>query len=666
MSTDWGDPTYFGGAPSSPGAPTSGGSSIRDEVRPADHWSEPSYHGRRKHRPGGHAAPAAMADQPMVGDQDVMAEQIAVTDGEPPVQAVAVDVEQPPTNTATATAAPGLLASSRTMAIASLASRATGFLRTMAIAAALGTGANRIADAYNLANTLPNMVYELLLGGVLTSVIVPVLVKAQHDDDDAGQAYTQRLLSIATVVLAGATLIAVLAAPLLIAVFGAKASYRDLSVLWATLLLPEIFFYGLGAMFAAVLNTRHVYGWPAWAPVLNNLITIVSVGLFLLVPGPSSLTTASITNTQVVVLGLGTTLGIVAQAVVLIAPLRASGFRWAWRFRARPNETGRMTEFRTLAQWVLAYVAISQVGVFAINRVANQHRGGVTTFANADLLFQVPYGILGVSLLTALMPRMSRSAALGDDEELLEDFRLGARLSAVALLPISLGLMVLGPSLTSVIFLGRFDLTGARLVGIALAAGAFGLFPFALVMLQQRVFYALRDARTPTLINLAMVGVKVACLVVAASVLHGRSVIIALTVSTSLSYVAGCVAGHVLLRRRFGLIRFGLIRRTILAILKAAVAGAVVSLLCQAAVTTMLGIGRVSALLALILGGAGGLAAAGAVALRLDLPEVTYIRRAVLRRGEEPTAAEAVVQETELPDESADEQGEIVRRLRGD
>ncbi|MCW2491821.1 MAG: integral rane protein MviN, partial [Frankiales bacterium] len=544
------------------------------------------------------------------------------------------DVPNAPAEPAEWADGPSLLASSRTMAVASLASRATGFLRTMAIGFALGTGVDRIADAYNLGNTLPNMVYELLLGGVLTSVIIPVLVKAQHDDTDRGVAYTQRLLSIATLGLAVTTLLAVLAAPLLIALYSGDAPFHSLASLWATLLLPEIFFYGIGAMLAAVLNTRHIYGWPAWAPVLNNVITIVAAVLFRLVPGPSVLSTRNITDTQILVLGVGTTLGIVAQALVLIVPLRRSGFTWQWRFRASPEQSGRMAEFRTLTLWVLGYVAISQIGVFAVGRIATGRPGGLTIFTNADLLFQVPYGIIGVSLLTALMPRMSRAAARGDTAEVLEDLRLGTRLSAVALVPISIGLMVLGPSFTSVILLGRFDLSGARLVGVALAAGAFGLLPFALVMLQQRVFYAMRDARTPTLINLAMVGTKIVALILAATLLHGKAVIIALTVSTSLSYVAGCIAGHILLGRRFGSLGFAPVVRTVGWISVAALAGGAVALAVVLLGNGVLGVGRLSGLAELVLGGGLGLAVLGALAMRLPLPEVTEIMGAVTgRRG---------------------------------
>lgn len=576
-----------------------------------DSWSAPIYHGPRRLRP----RPAEPVEA-----------------GTAPAEPTELEGPDQAGPAGQAKAEPSLMASSRTMAIASLVSRITGFLRNSVIAAAVGSGLHSVGDAYGLANTLPNMVYELLLGGVLTSVIIPVLVKAQTDDQDHGEAYTQRLLSIAAAGLAAATLLAVLAAPLLIAVFGGPAQYQSVASVWASLLLPEIFFYGLGAMFSAVLNSRHVYGWPAWAPVLNNLITIAAATLFLLVPGPRNLTTGTITNTQILVLGIGTTLGIVAQALILVVPLKRTGFRWRWRFRASPNEAGRMAEFRTLTLWVLGYVLASQLGVVVINRVANAH-GGVQIFANADLLFQVPYGIVGVSLLTALMPRMSRAAARGEISEVLDDLRLGTRLSAVALVPVSAGLIVLGPAFTSVILLGRFGEANARLTGIALAAGAFGLLPFALVMLQQRVFYAMRDARTPTAINVAMVATKITLVYAASALLHGRSIIIALTVATSTSYLVGCLVGHLLLRRRFGGLGFGAVLGTVGWIaLASAVAGGV-GLAVVLAGNAMLGIGRLAGLVEVLVGALLFFAVLGLVAVRLPLPEVKEIIGAARRRG---------------------------------
>jgi putative peptidoglycan lipid II flippase len=617
VSSDWSTPKIYGTPMPVPGD-ASALAVQTAQPDTGDGWSAPIYHGPRRYRPRpAHGAELASVDAPVEPAGTALAEADRLPAGQQ------AELGQP---------APSLLASSRTMAIASLVSRITGFLRNSVIAAAVGSGLHSVGDAYGLANTLPNMVYELLLGGVLTSVIIPVLVKAQTDDADQGEAYTQRLLSIATAGLAGATLLAVLAAPLLIAVFGGPPQYQSVASLWASLLLPEIFFYGLGAMFSAILNSRHVYGWPAWAPVMNNLITIAAAVLFLLVPGPAKLTTGTITNTQILVLGVGTTLGILAQAMILIVPLRRTGFHWQWRFRASPNEAGRMAEFRTLTLWVLGYVLASQLGVVVINRVANAH-GGVQIFANADLLFQVPYGILGVSLLTALMPRMSRAAARGETTAVLDDLRLGTRLSAVALVPVSAALIVFGPAFTSVVLLGRFSEANARLTGIALAAGAFGLLPFALVMLQQRVFYAMRDARTPTYINLAMVATKVVLVLAASQLLHGRSIIIALTTSTSASYLVGCLVGHLLLRRRFGVLGFRSVARTVGWIAVAAVAAGAVGLAVVLAGNAALGIGRGSALVELLIGALLFGAVLAAIAVRLPLPEVAEISGVLRRRA---------------------------------
>ncbi len=516
-----------------------------------------------------------------------------------------------------------LLASSRTMAIASIASRVTGFLRTVVLAAALGTGL--VGDAYNGANSFPNMVYELMLGGVLSSVLIPLLVHAEQHDRDRGEAYTQRLLSIATVALGTATLIAVAAAPLLAALFVNNSSERDLTSTFATLLLPEIFFYGLGAMFTAVLNIRGVYGPGAWAPVLNNVITIATLGVFAMLPGPKTLIPANMTTTQILVLGVGTTLGIAAQAFVLIPFLRRSGFRWRWRFHAEAHDESGMREAGSLTGWVIGYVIASQIGVSFIVKVGFNHPGGVTNFTYADLLFQVPYGILGVSLLTALMPRMSRAAARGDQEAVIEHLSVGSRLSAVALIPVTVGLMVLGPSFAMAIFVGRTNVHDARLIGTTLALSAFGLLPFALVMLQMRVFYAMRDARTPTIINICMVATKVTLVLIAAETLHGDHVIEALNVSTSASYVVGAVLGHLMLTQRMGNLGFSRVMRTIAQISVASAFGGAAALGMVVWGTSLFGHGRTGALFGVIGGSIVGVLVLIPVAWRMRIPEVREI-----------------------------------------
>jgi putative peptidoglycan lipid II flippase len=559
-------------------------------AKPEALWGETTYSGPRRHRPRP-GQPEEAAEPPAVDESDQ-----------------------------------ALLSHSKTMAVASLASRITGFLRSVALAAALGVTASRVADSYNIANTLPNMVYELLLGGVLSSVIVPLIVNAQEKDSDHGTAYTQRLLTLAVTALGLATMIAVMAAPLLAWAYGAGHDQRQLTSVFATLLLPEIFFYGLGAMFAAILNTRGVFGPPAWAPVLNNVVTIATVAVFALLPSPNDLTASSITTAQVLVLGVGTTLGIALQALFLVPFLLRTGFRWQWRWRATGHETGRMSEVRTLASWVLGYVFISQIGLFVLTRVANNYQGGPTTFVYADLLFQVPYGILGVSLLTALMPRMSRSAARGDPNAVVADLSLGARLSAVALVPISAGLMVLGPSLTTMLFFyGRTSLADARQIGVVLALGAFGLLPFAMVMLQMRVFYANRDARTPTLINVFMVTTKIVLVLIASQTLSGPHVIESLSVATSTSYVVGAYVGYLLLRRRYGNLGFRTVASTVGRACVASAVGAGVAYLCVLASEHLIGTGRSAAALALVSGSVLGGALYLLVARALDVTELSEI-----------------------------------------
>jgi putative peptidoglycan lipid II flippase len=520
---------------------------------------------------------------------------------------------------------PSLGRSSRIMAIASATSRLTGFLRSLAIAAAIGL--DLVGDAYNTANTLPNIVYELLLGGVLTSVVVPLLVHAQERDPDGGEAYTQRLLSLSTATLAVATGLAVLAAPVLTALYvGSSNPKAHLTTVFAWLLLPEIFFYGIGAMFGAILNTRGVYGPPAWAPVLNNVIVIATAGLFILLPGPATLALSTITTAQVLVLGIGTTLGIIGQAFVLMPSLRASGFRWRWRLDLRGS---RLSEAGTLAGWVIGYVVVSQIGYVVVTRLANEVSvagRGYAVFTNASLLFQMPYGVLGVSLLTALMPRMSRAAARGDRAGVVADLSLGSRLSALALVPITAGFIVLGPAIGTLVYgHGRTTGDAARQVGVVLAASAFGLVPFAITMLQLRVFYAVKDARTPTLINIGMVATKIAFCAVVARALPDRHVVTGLAVATSLSYIVGVVLGEVLLRRRFGPLDGREVVRTTVRITMYSAFGALAAWGVLVLASHRLGTGFAGSAVGVLLGSAAGLAVLAALASRVRFAELDQV-----------------------------------------
>src|SRR4051812_42394089 len=442
-------------------------------------------------------------------------------------------------------AARGILRAAGTMAVATLVSRITGLLRTMVLTAALGVGL--VGNAYNTSNTLPNIVYELLLGGVLTSVVVPLLVHAQVRDRDGGVGYAQRLTTLATAGLLVATALAILVAPLLTRLYGINDDPDQVALAnWlARILLVEIVFYGVGALAQAILNSRDVFGPPAWAPVLNNVVVIATGMLFMAASGPGELEPATLTDGQIWLLGGGTTLGIVVQALVLLPAISRAGvpLRPRWGLK----NTG-LREAGTLGLWVIGYVAVSQVGVIVATRIANAatREGGLgsSAFAIASLLFQMPYGIIGVALLTALVPRMSRAAARGDGPGGADDLALGTRLSALGLLPVTAVLCVVGPDLGIVVFArGNTSLADAEAMGTALAIGAFGLLPLAVTLLQLRVFYAMKDARTPTFIQAGMVAVRVPLLVAVPAVVEPRQVVAGLMLVTSITYVAGWVIG---------------------------------------------------------------------------------------------------------------------------
>ena len=530
----------------------------------------------------------------------------------------------------------GILRAAGTMAIATLVSRVTGLIRTMVLAAALGVGL--VNDAYNSANTLPNIVYELLIGGVLTSVVVPLLVHAQERDRDGGTAYAQRLATIGIVGLTVATGLAVLAAPLLTALAGISENPDQVRLgTWlARILLVEIVFYGIGALAQAILNSRGVFGPPAWAPVLNNVVVIVTGGLFIAASGPGELTEVTITPGQVWLLGIGTTLGIAVQALVLVPLLRSAGvpLRPRWGLR----HTG-LREAGTLGLWVIAYSAVSSVGVVVAMRIANDagRDGGLgsSAFAYASLLFQMPYGIIGVALLTALLPRMSRAAARHDVPGVTQDLSLGTRLSALGLLPVTALLVVLGPSLGIVAFArGNTSVGEAEGIGTALAIGAFGLLPMAVTLLQLRVFYAMKDARTPTLLQLAMVAVRVPLLLLVPAVVGPEDVVAGLMLVTGLTYVVGWVLGDLALRRRLGALRTRETVGPLARMLGAAVVAGGTGWLVLNVTDDLLGTGVAGSLGRVVIGTVviGGAALAGLVVARV--PEIREPLAAIRSRRE--------------------------------
>lgn len=474
------------------------------------------------------------------------------------------------------TPVPSLAKASGSMAIATLISRITGFAWKVMLAWAVSLGV--VNDSFTVANTLPNIVFELLFGGVLASVVIPLLVRAQ-DDDDGGLAYTQRLITMAMTMLAIGTAVAVALAPLFTRLYmdGSTGSASpELATAFAYLLLPEILFYGLFAILSAILQAKHVFGPPAWAPVMNNLIVMVTIGVYALLPGTISLNPVRMGDAKLLTLGIGVTLGIAVQALVLVPALRRIGFRFRWNW----GLDARFREFGGLALWIIGYVAISQVGMVFTTRVLTAGApGGAAIYANAWLLFQLPYGVIGVSLLTAIMPRLSRSAADGDTGKLVGDLSLASRLSTVMLVPLSAILTIAGSAIGIALFgYGNAAVADAQRLGDALAFSAFGILPYALVMLQLRVFYAMKDARTPTLIMIVMTVVKIPLLYMCRDQLRAEDVVIGVLLVNSLTFVVGAVLGQMWLWVRLGRLQSMRVVRVIVQCVAAGIAGTLVAL----------------------------------------------------------------------------------------
>ena len=519
------------------------------------------------------------------------------------------------------------------MAIGTIASRGTGFVRNASIAAVLGvTG---VGAAYNVANTTPNIVYELLLGGILTSVLVPLLVRAAKDDEDGGQAYAQQLLTLVVVVLLSASVILVLLAPQLVDLYAANAAPddRDLAVVLARFFLPQMLFYGAGAVLGAILNTRGRFGPPMWAPVLNNLVVIATCGLFLTLPGTSPLRSGSISDTQLLVLGIGTTLGIALQTVALVPSLRAVGFSFRPRWGLRDvGGIGR------LATWVLLYVVANQVAYVIVVRLANDDAlnaagRGYASYVNAFVLWQLPHAVVAVSVITALLPRMSRAAADDRLDDLRAQLNRGLRLTVVVLIPAAIGYIVLGRVLATVVF-GHLRTTDeqARFIGVIVAVFAVGLVPFSLYQLQLRAFYALQDTRTPTLINL---GVNVTLVVVDVALyvaLPDRYEVLGLAAGHACSFVAGLLICSRVLSRRIGGLDGGPVIRTAVRCLTAALPAGGVAAVVVALVVRLLGDGQVGSLTGLLTGSAVLGAVYLALGRRMRIAELDEVTGPVLAR----------------------------------
>ncbi|MFF1493081.1 murein biosynthesis integral membrane protein MurJ [Streptomyces sp. NPDC058304] len=463
----------------------------------------------------------------------------------------------------TAEPAPGktsVLRSGALMAAGSIVSRATGFVRSAVVVAALGTGL--LGDSYAVSNTVPNILYMLLIGGALNAVFVPELVRAAKEHQDGGAAYTDRLLTACTAALVVLTAVAVLAAPLIVSAYtpytGTQAST---TVALARYCLPQILFYGLFTLLGQVLNARGRFGAMMWTPVLNNIVIIGVFGLFLVVSQGSQGGADGLTAGETRLLGLGTTAGIVLQALALVPSLRAARFRWRPRFDWRGSGLARPLRN---AGWLVMLVLTNQISYWVVTRLSTatgRHAveaglaggAGYTAYSNAYQLWIVPQGIITVSLVTALMPRMSSAASDGDLAAVRRDVSYALRSSAALVVPAAALFAALAPWVMGSVFgYGRTGAADIEVMAGMLVAFAPGLIAFSGQYVLSRAFYALSDTRTPFFLNLVIAGLWAVLSAAAYLVLPPRWAVTGMAGAYSVALFAGLAVTAYTLARRLG------------------------------------------------------------------------------------------------------------------
>ncbi|NUK37311.1 murein biosynthesis integral membrane protein MurJ, partial [Streptomyces lunaelactis] len=508
--------------------------------------------------------------------------------------------------------ASGLLKSSAVMAAGTLVSRLTGFVRSLVITAALG--AALLGDTFTIAYTLPTMIYILTVGGGLNSVFVPQLVRAMKNDEDGGEAYANRLLTLVMVALGAIVGIAVFAAPLLIQLMSdtiaSDQAANNVAITFARYCLPTIFFMGIHVVMGQILNARGKFGAMMWTPVLNNIVMITTFGLFIWVYGTSAdsqMGVQTIPPDGVRLLGIGTLLGLVVQALAMIPYLRETGFRFRPRFDWKGHGLGKTVK---LAKWTVLFVLANQAGVLVVTQLATaagkasgRQGAGFIAYANAQLIWGMPQAIITVSVMAALLPRISRAAHDGDPGAVRDDISQGLRNSAVAIVPVSFAFLALGVPMSTLLFASS-GLESARGMGFILMAFALGLIPYSVQYVVLRGFYAYEDTRTPFYNTVIVAAVNAAASALCYVLLPAQWAVVGMGASYGLAYAVGVgIAWRRLKNRLGGDLDGSHVMRTYARLCMASVPAAVAAGAVAFAVTQGLGNGAAGSLVALLAGG---------------------------------------------------------------
>ena len=436
------------------------------------------------------------------------------------------------------------------MAAGTLASRVTGVFRDIALVAAIGTGI--FSDTYSVANSIPNIIYILIAGGAINAVFIPALVRHMEDDADKGKQFTDQLLTLVGIVLVVIVVVAIFAAGLIVHLYATRLwtpEEFNVATMFARWCLPQIFFYGLYTLASQILNSRNSFSLPMYAPIVNNVIVIATAVVFVSVM--SAVPTAnSVTTSQINLLGFGTTLGVMAQALILIPALKKAGYGYNPNFQFRNVGNGKVGN---LAKWTVGFVLVNQITFLMVSNLTtlanvlvsgdpNVVAVGFTSYQKGQLMMMLPHSIITVSIITALLPRLSRQAHEKNLSAFGGELSASLKLVTALIIPSAVILLAAGPWIGSLLYGYGASSTaqGAALGGVA-SMFALGLPAFSLFYVLLRSYYAQENTKTPFMINLGFNGLHIVIGFTLFSLMPSGLQVAGLALGYSIAYVITCI-----------------------------------------------------------------------------------------------------------------------------
>jgi len=474
------------------------------------------------------------------------------------------------------------------MAAGTLASRVTGVFRDIALVAAIGTGI--FSDTYSVANSIPNIIYILIAGGAINAVFIPALVRHMEDDADKGKQFTDQLLTLVGIVLVVIVVVAIFAAGLIVHLYATRLwtpEEFNVATMFARWCLPQIFFYGLYTLASQILNSRNSFSLPMYAPIVNNVIVIATAVVFVSVM--SAMPTAnSVTTSQINLLGFGTTLGVMAQALILIPALKKAGYGYNPNFQFRNVGNGKVGN---LAKWTVGFVLVNQITFLMVSNLTtlanvlvsgdpNVVAVGFTSYQKGQLMMMLPHSIITVSIITALLPRLSRQAHEKNLSAFGGELSASLKLVTALIIPSAVILLAAGPWIGSLLYGYGASSTaqGAALGGVA-SMFALGLPAFSLFYVLLRSYYAQENTKTPFMINLGFNGLHIVIGLTLFSLMPSGLQVAGLALGYSIAYVITCILTWSRVGKRVPEIRKNGHLRLIVRVTAASILSALVSFL---------------------------------------------------------------------------------------